>query len=180
MFVPSVITSFSPAAPSTSTRLPGQPSQRPSERTACPNMRRDRGHIRYKGLFIPITVITYFKWSTTLQYIMEKLKVNTDGLGLRDFIDYRHEHLLNQTLGDRRRINVKEICWNGQTTMCRCWKWHISQAWMDVLCVCGVTTSDSAVFSVLSGAMWELWQRTRSWVCEWRTSQRPVSLLNIQ
>ncbi len=47
MYVPSVIMSCSPVALSTSTRLPGQPSQRPSMRTVCPNIWRDLEHIRY-------------------------------------------------------------------------------------------------------------------------------------
>lgn len=46
MFVPNVGMSCSPAGPNMSIQHPGQPSQKPSMKTVCLNMRRDGVLIR--------------------------------------------------------------------------------------------------------------------------------------
>lgn len=69
MFVPSVITSCSPAAPSTSTHPPGQPSLRPSVTTACPSIKRDLEHIRHGYLLcLLIEAITIYMMDIYINY----------------------------------------------------------------------------------------------------------------
>lgn len=87
MFAPSATMSCSPVAPSTSTHPPGRPSQRPSMKTVCPNIRRGLGLIRYlqNGLsdYQPSTAKEYLHiFFRLMRVVLFQVKCGKCGNGL--------------------------------------------------------------------------------------------------
>lgn len=84
MCAPNATTSCSPATPSMSTHHPGQPSQRPSTRTVCLNMRRGPGRSRYSLLHSRMISLNW--WMGFISPTMKLQQVVNEPTSERDFL----------------------------------------------------------------------------------------------